>query len=415
MSQDSDLERPERAAEPEKKNGRSSGASVPESGQVPKPKASSKPTTAARPAPSKSKTASSKPPETKAVRAGGSSGASNGSGNGKSAEPGLKADALGGRATWIDAPPGMPRSGENISRSDRRIARGLGWFSLGLGIPQVLMPGRVNKLAGLENTLFKRQLMRIIGLREITAGAGIFGSQPKPAEWLWARSAGDVLDLMLLQSAFRNPANRKGRLLFATANVIGVTAADIVQARRHTEALKASGEEMALKGRTSITVNRPAEEVYRYWKDFQNLPTFMFHLESVQPKGEDRYHWVAKAPMGQTVEWDAEVIEDVPNEMIAWQSTEDADVPNSGSVKFVPAPGDRGTEVIVELDYQLPGGAIGDTVAKLFGEEPQQQIKDDLRRFKQVVETGEVVRSDGSPDGTAWKNQKMPRPAQPLP
>jgi uncharacterized membrane protein len=309
----------------------------------------------------------------------------------------------------------MPRSGENISRGDRRIARGLGWFSLGLGIPQVLMPGRVNKLAGLENTLLKRQLMRMMGLREITAGIGIFGSQPKPAEWLWARSAGDVVDLILLQSAFRNPANRKGRLLFATANVVGITAADIVQARRHTEALKASGEEMALKGRTSITVNRPAEEVYRYWKDFQNLPTFMFHLESVQPKGEDRYHWVAKAPMGQTVEWDAEVIEDIPNEMIAWQSIDDADVPNSGSVKFAPAPGDRGTEVIVEIDYRLPGGAIGDTVAKLFGEEPQQQIKDDMRRFKQVVETGEVVLSDGSPDGTASKNQRMPRPAQPLP
>jgi uncharacterized membrane protein len=391
MSPDPDLQRPDPAAPPAKKTKGTNGS------------------------PSQASAASAKSPEPKAVKAGGGNGSASGGGNGKPSEPGLKADALGGRATWIDAAPGMPRSGEHISRADRRIARGLGWFSLGLGIPQVLMPGRVNKLAGLENTLFKRQLMRMMGLREITAGIGIFGSQPKPAEWLWARSAGDVVDLMLLQSAFRNPANRKGRLLFATANVIGITAADIVQARRHTEALKASGEEMALKGRTSITVNRPAEEVYRYWKDFQNLPTFMFHLESVQPKGDDRYHWVAKAPMGQTVEWDAEVIEDIPNELIAWHSTEDADVPNSGSVKFAPAPGDRGTEVIVEVDYQLPGGAIGDTIARMFGEEPQQQIKDDLRRFKQVVETGEVVRSDGSPDGTASKNQRMPRPAQPLP
>lgn len=210
--------------------------------------------------------------------------------------PGLKADALGGPATWIEAPPGMPRSAENISMTDRRIARGLGWFSLGLGIPQVLMPGRVNKLAGLENTLFKRQVMRLMGVREITAGVGIFTSQPKPAEWLWARTAGDAVDLLLLQSAFRNPANRKGRLLFATANVLGVTAADVLQARKHTGALKASGEEMALKGRTSITVNRPREEVYNFWKDFENLPKFMFHLESVESKGEDRYHWVAKAP-----------------------------------------------------------------------------------------------------------------------
>jgi uncharacterized membrane protein len=335
--------------------------------------------------------------------------------NGGSSAPGLKADALGGPATWIDAPPGMPRSAENISMTDRRIARGLGWFSLGLGIPQVLVPGRVAKLAGLESTLFKRQVMRLMGLREITAGVGIFASQPKPAEWLWARSAGDALDLLMLQSAFKNPSNRKGRLMFATANVLGVTAADVVQARKHSEALKASGEEMALKGRTSITVNRPPEEVYSFWKDFQNLPKFMFHLDSVTPKGEDRYHWVAKAPLGMKVEWDADVVDDVPNEMIAWRAAENADVPNSGSVRFVPAPGGRGTEVIVEIDYQLPGGAIGDTIARMFGEEPHQQMKDDLRRFKQVMETGEVVLSDGCPEGTASINQRMPRPAQPLP
>jgi uncharacterized membrane protein len=386
MSPDSDLQRPGQGAKATATNGstKSNGS-------------------AAKASKTKSKAADSKNSDAKAVANSGGSA------------PGLKADALGGPATWIEAPPGMPRSAENISMTDRRIARGLGWFSLGLGIPQVLVPGRVAKLAGLENTLFKRQVMRLTGLREITAGVGIFASQPKPAEWLWARTAGDALDLVMLQSAFKNPSNRKGRLVFATANVLGVTAADVVQARKHSEALKASGEEMALKGRTSITVNRPREEVYSFWKDFQNLPKFMFHLESVTPKGEDRYHWVAKAPLGRQVEWDADVVDDVPNEMIAWRSTEDADVPNSGSVKFVEAPGGRGTEVIVEIDYQPPGGAIGDTIARMFGEEPQQQMKDDLRRFKQVMETGEVVLSDGCPDGTASMNQRMPRPAQPLP
>lgn len=386
MSPDSDLQRPGQGAKTTAANGskRSNGSAA---------KASKAP----------SKAAGSRKAGAGAVANGGSSA------------PGLKADALGGPATWIEAPPGMPRSAENISMTDRRIARGLGWFSLGLGIPQVLMPGRVAKLAGLQNTLLKRQVMRLMGLREITAGVGIFASQPKPAEWLWARTAGDALDLALLQSAFRNPANRKGRLLFATANVLGVTAADVVQARKHSAALKASGEEMALKGRTSITVNRPREEVYRFWKGFENLPRFMIHLGSVTPKGEDRYHWVAKAPFGRQVEWDADVVDDVPNELIAWRATGDADVPNSGSVRFAEAPGGRGTEVIVEVDYQLPGGAIVDTVARMFGEEPQQQMKDDLRRFKQVMETGEVVLSDGCPDGTASTNQRMPRPAQPLP
>ena len=330
-------------------------------------------------------------------------------------EPGVSASDRGGPAAWIDAPVGMARSGKGVSKADRRLARGLGWFSLGLGIPQVLVPGRVCKLAGLESTFVKRQVMRMVGLREIGAGVGIFSSQPTPAEWLWARVAGDLMDLAMFQAAFSNPFNRKGRLVLATANVMGVTALDVQAARKHGQALKEAGEEFSLKGRTAITVNRSPEEVYRYWHDFQNLPRFMFHLEAVEPRGDRRYHWVAKAPLGQKVEWDAEVVEDVSNELIAWRATEDADVPNSGSVRFVPAPGGRGTEVIVEIDYQLPGGAIGDTVARLFGEEPQQQMKDDLRRFKQVVETGEVVRSEGSPEGTYALNQIKWRPAQPLP
>lgn len=334
---------------------------------------------------------------------------------GNGAPAGLKASDKGGPETWIDAPVATARSLEGVSRQDRRTARALGWFSLGLGIPQVLVPGQVLKLAGIESTLGKRQLVRFVGLREIGAGVGIFSSQPKPAEWLWARLGGDAMDLVLLQTALRNPNNRKGRVLLASANVLGIAAVDALQAKKHTAAVKASGEEGALKGRTSITVNKPADEVYRVWRDFENLPRFLFHLQAVEPKGENRYHWVAKAPMNRKVEWDAEIVEDVPNELISWRSTEDADVPNSGSVRFVPAPGGRGTEVIVEIDYRLPGGAIGDTIARMFGEEPQQQMKDDLRRFKQVVETGEVVRSDGSPEGTNSLNSLRPRPAQPLP
>lgn len=322
----------------------------------------------------------------------------------------------GGPSSWIQSAPGSPRSAVNLSRTDRRLVRGLAWFSLGLGIPQVIMPGRVNRIAGLENTFRRRQLMRLMGLREIGAGVGILGSQPKPAEWLWARVGGDALDLALLGSAFRNPNNRRNRLVLATANVAAVTAADVVAAQKIARAKNDAFEDSGLKGRTSITINRPPEEVYRYWHDFTNLPKFMFHLESVEPMGDKRYHWVAKAPLGGKVEWDAEITEEIPNELIAWRSSDDADVPNTGSVQFSPAPGNRGTEVVVEVDYQLPGGAIGDTIAKLFGEEPQQQIKDDLRRFKQVVETGEVVRSDGSPDGTsATPYELRQRPAQPLP
>ena len=147
-----------------------------------------------------------------------------------------------------------------------------------------------------------------------------------------------------------------------------------------------------------ITINRPRAEVYRFWRDLENLPRFMQHLESVQVIGGKRSHWIAKAPVGK-VEWDAEIIAEGDNELIAWRSLEGSEVRTEGSVRFLDAPADRGTELSVELEYDAPGGSLGAAIAKLLGEEPAQQVRDDLRRFKQVMETGEVVRSDGSLEG----------------
>jgi uncharacterized membrane protein len=160
----------------------------------------------------------------------------------------------------------------------------------------------------------------------------------------------------------------------------------------------------------STTINRPRPEVYAFWRDLQHLPTFMIHLEAVTPSGDTRSHWVAKVPGGR-VEWDAEIIEDREDELIAWRSLEGSEVPNGGSVRFTDAPGDRGTEVHVDLHYDPPAGSVGAMVAKLFGEEPSQQLRDDLRRFKQVMETGELVRSDGSLEGAGQGAGKQ-RPAQ---
>jgi uncharacterized membrane protein len=169
-----------------------------------------------------------------------------------------------------------------------------------------------------------------------------------------------------------------------------------------------------MQAKTAVTIKRPVEEVYRFWRDLTNLPRFMIHLESVKPADNERTHWKANAPAGRTVEWDAEVVEDTPNQRIAWRSLEGSQVPNSGSVSFAPAPGEGGTEVRVELSYDPPGGALGKVVAKLFGEEPQQQITDDLRRLKQVLETGEVVLSEGSPEGTRFARLATQRPAEPV-
>jgi uncharacterized membrane protein len=149
----------------------------------------------------------------------------------------------------------------------------------------------------------------------------------------------------------------------------------------------------------AITIKKSREEVYAFWRNFENLPQFMYHLDSVQVRESGRSHWVAKAPAGTTVEWDAEVTEDVPNERIAWRSLPGADVANWGSVEFRRGAGDRGTEVHVQIHYDPPAGTLGKVVAKLFGEEPEQQVGDDLRRLKQVLETGEVVRSEATPEG----------------
>jgi uncharacterized membrane protein len=164
-----------------------------------------------------------------------------------------------------------------------------------------------------------------------------------------------------------------------------------------------------------VTIRRPPEEIYGYWRRLEHLPAFMAHLESVRVTGDETSHWVATAPFDRTVEWDATITEDVPGERISWTSTGDADVENRGSVRFAAAPGDQGTEVHVTLSYEAPGGALGKAIARYFGEDPRQHLDDDLRRLKQVLETGEVVRSDGAPSGKQSRDEFPQRAAQPLP
>jgi uncharacterized membrane protein len=158
-------------------------------------------------------------------------------------------------------------------------------------------------------------------------------------------------------------------------------------------------EARAIEVNKSLTIRRPVQEVYAFWRDFQNLPRFMNHLESVEVVDDRRSHWKARGPAGQTVEWDAEIVADEPGERIEWRSLEGSDVEHTGSVRFKTAPGERGTEVHVELRYDAPAGKLGAALAMLFGEEPRQQVQDDLHAFKQVMETGEVVRSEGTMKG----------------
>jgi len=150
---------------------------------------------------------------------------------------------------------------------------------------------------------------------------------------------------------------------------------------------------------TAITIDTPQEELYYFWRNLENLPRFMRHLHSVTVLDDKRSHWIAHGPGGKIVEWDAEIINEQPNELIGWRSLECSSVDSAGSVHFKPAPGGRGTEVQIELQYNPPGGVVGAALARLMGEDPANQIKEDLRRLKQVMETGETATTEGQPNG----------------
>jgi uncharacterized membrane protein len=290
-----------------------------------------------------------------------------------------------------------------------RMAKALGWFSIGLGLSQIASPRGVTRLIGVPDTEQNRRTMQLFGIREITAGLGILGKQ-RPTEWMWTRVAGDAMDLAALSRSLTSPGANRNRVAAATAAVLGVTLLDYLTGQklsRVSNGAKAEERErQTVTVRRAVTVQRPRSEVYRFWRDFSNLPRFMDHLESVDVLDDRRSHWKAKAPAGSNVEWDAEIVDERENELITWRSLQNADVANRGSVRFADAPGNRGTEVHVALEYEPPGGKLGAIVAKLFGEEPGQQVADDLRRFKQVMEVGEVVQSDAS-------IHRGPHPARP--
>lgn len=216
--------------------------------------------------------------------------------------------------------------------------RWLGALSIGLGLVKIAAPTQLTRVLRLRNSPSTRRVMTGLGLGEIATGICL-------------------LSLSRSQTAHK---------LVQPIHVV-----------------------------RTISINRPPETIYHFWRDLANLPRFMAHLESVTVQNGTST-WRAKAPAGMTIEWQAEVTLDRPNQAIAWRSLEGASVPNRGVVRFAPAPGGRGTEVTVELKYDPPGGQLTAALAKLFGEEPGQQIAGDLRRLKQVLETGGLAHSDAS-------------------
>jgi hypothetical protein len=267
---------------------------------------------------------------------------------------------------------------------DERIAAGLAWFSLGLGAAQLTAPGALNRLAGIRDDAAARLAQRLVGVRELGAFAAILAGRPRPALPLWSRVGGDLMDLALLGRAWEGKRESAPRLALAVANIAAVTGLDAYAAIRHTKAEgrrepKAEGKAAGggpVQVKAAVTIRKSRAEVEPAWRSFE-----------------------------------------ADGGLSGWQTdaagAEDGD--GAAHLRFLDAPRDQGTEVHAELSYEPTAGKVGALLAKALGDDPAQKVKDDLRRFKQVVETGQVVRSEANPDGTRTTTPFKERPAQPMP
>jgi uncharacterized membrane protein len=276
------------------------------------------------------------------------------------------------------------------SKRDRvTLSTALGWFSIGLGAAELAAPRMLAKLIGTADTASAHTTLRIFGARELLAGAMILAG-PRRSLPLWNRVLGDAIDIGALLLAMRNPEASRTRLVASLASVLGVTALDVVAGIKNAKQQSHAREAVI----ATISINRPPSEVYAAWRDFEQFPRFMHWLESVKDLGNGLSQWTAKLPVGGTISWTAVITEDRPGQRISWRATENAKVPCHGTVSFKPTLNGMGTEIEVEMQYDVPGSRrLGALFAKLATKE---QVNADLKRLRQVLETGEVVRSDAS-------------------
>lgn len=294
-------------------------------------------------------------------------------------------------------PESTPRNSAHL------LANGLGVFSIGLGLAELLAPARLARLVGMAP---HPALIRAMGIRELSSGAGLL-SRHATDRWAWSRVGGDLLDLAMLGAAARAASGSRSRLAITAATLAGVAALDVYCSRRLGRTSQPNNRHHTLHFNTSITVDRPQDELYRAWHRFEDLPRLMPHLESVEQTGNNLWHWTANGPAGSRMEWDAEIIEDIPGERIVWRASDDSPVQNSGSVRFEPAPEGRGTQVTVNLVYEPPAGKLGAWIARAFGQAPETQIPLDLHRFKQWMETGEIATTEGQPAGRSASRSRL--------
>lgn len=282
---------------------------------------------------------------------------------------------------------------ERLKPNDQQLTQLLGWFSIGVGLAALIGPRALGRAIGVGD---RPALLRAVGMRELASGLGLL-SERAPGAWAWSRVGGDAMDLALLGGASRQRGADPRKIAIAAAGVLGITALDTYAAQRLTASQSAEAPQIVVT--ETIAINAPPEVIYRFWKNLENLPLFMHHLEAVSATSDRTSHWVARAPASTSVEWDAEIVDDQPDRRVGWRTLPGSEVTHEGMVTFEPAPGERGTIVRVDMLYRPPAGKVGAQIARLFGEEPRQQINDDLRRLKQLLETGEIATTIGQPSG----------------
>ena len=294
-----------------------------------------------------------------------------------------------------EAVPDLRRS--PVRRADRTAfnAQTLGWLSVGLGVAALLAPRTVGRMTGLGEM---DTLLRFVGARELSSGLGLL-TQERKAPWLWSRVLGDVMDLAVIATAFKSTNPGRNRAFATAAVVAAITAADMSASLRSRQSRPLLTTRQDAYLAASVITSRSREECYSFWRDLSNLPKFTRSLESVNAINDRRSHWVLRGPLRSSWEWDSEITTDRSGECIAWKSVEGAQIRQAGMVSFDSAPGGRGTLVRLSLHYQPPAGGIGVSVAKLFGSDPRSEAREDLRRFRQLIETGEIPTTRGQPSG----------------
>lgn len=274
------------------------------------------------------------------------------------------------------------------------LDRSLGWFSVGLGMAELLAPKAMGRMIGVGN---QSAMLRVCGVREIVSGVGLLSGRA-PATFAMSRVVGDVMNLALLGASLRSPNSNPTRVAAVATAVASVAALDLYASKIELQSSMAEAQQ-EVPVHASLMINSPPGQVYAFWRKLENLPRFMSYLESVTELDEHRSEWTARIPGGVQLRWQAEIVEDQPGRLVSWRTIAGSELNHVGSVRFEPGPGGQGTQVHVEIYYGMPGGSVAARAVELVSMAPESVLYEDLRRLKQLTETGEIATTRGQSSG----------------